>query len=545
MNELPSNIAARFFAAVEKYSGNPAVGMAGEDAYLTYSQLGDKVRECAAFLGQLKPLEPIGLLSENRPEWGKVYFAILAAGGKVVPVDSLLKENELIQVFSESRMTRLFVSHKYLEIAERVASKLDNPPQIINLETIPSGNASNFEPDYSNNGDDPAVIIFTSGTTGKSKKVILTHNNLLSNIDGVLRRLAFSPDDKFLSVLPLHHTFEATIGLLAPLLNGCSVYYIKELNSRKILGGMKKHKITIFIGVPLLLEKLYQGIMSGIKKAPLTKRILFSLLMNTAKTVYSLTGRNPGKKLFSGLRQKAGLDSIRLMVSGSAPISVEIIKGFYLLGFNFIEGYGLTETSPVISANSLEKPKFGSVGPVLDNVEVRIDSPNDNGIGEIVVRGPMATPGYEDNPEATAELWKDGWLHTGDLGYLDDDNYLYICGRAKNLIVSAAGKNIYPEEIEAQLSQSPYIQEVVIYGKKSDAGREEVAALVYPNFELLESELDKISKDITDDDLKATVGGDIRRLCADLADFKRVKHIQYTRDELEKTSTKKIKRYVY
>lgn len=545
MNEICPNIAARFLAAIEKYADKPAVGMAGEDAFLTYSQLGEKVRECAVFLGKLQPLEPIGLLSENRPEWGKVYFAILAAGGKVVPVDSLLKENELIQVFTESGMTRIFVSHKYLEIVEQVVSKIDNPPQIINLETIPSGNASNYEPAYSNNGDDPAAIIFTSGTTGKSKKVILTHNNLLSNIEGVLKRLAFSPADRFLSVLPLHHTFEATGGLLTPLLHGCSIYYVKELNSREILGGMKKHKITIFIGVPLLLEKLYQGIMNGIKKAPFTKRVLFNVLMNSAKTIYSTTGKNAGRKLFSSLRQKAGLDSLRLMVSGSAPISVEIIKGFYLLGFDFIEGYGLTETSPVLSANSLENPKFGSVGPVLDNVEIRIDSPNENGIGEIVVKGPMATPGYEDNPEATAELWKDGWLHTGDLGYLDSDNYLYICGRAKNLIVSAAGKNIYPEEIEAQLSQSAYIQEVVIYGKKSDAGREEVAALVYPDFEFLESEINKKPDDVTDDELKDTVGKDIRRLCADMADFKRVKHIQYTREELEKTSTKKIKRYVY
>ncbi|MEE9443626.1 MAG: AMP-binding protein [candidate division Zixibacteria bacterium] len=545
MNTTHPNIAARFFATVDKYGDKPAVGMAGEDAYLTYSQLGIKVRECAAYLGRLKPLEPIGLLSENRPEWGKVYFAILAAGGKVIPVDSLLKENELVRVFSESGMTRLFVSHKFLEIAERVASKIDNPPDLINLETIPTDNTSGFEPAYSNNGDDPAVLIFTSGTTGKSKKVILTHNNLLSNIEGILRRMDFSQSDKFLSVLPLHHTFEATCGLLTPLLNGCSVYYIKELNSREILGGMKKHKITIFIGVPLLFEKLYQGILSGIKRAPFTKRALFGLLMNTAKTLYSLTGKNAGRKLFSGLRQKAGLDSLRLMVSGSAPISVEIIKGFYLLGFNFIEGYGLTETSPVISANPLDKPKFGSVGPVLDNVEVRIDSPNENGVGEIIVKGPIATPGYEDNPEATSELWKDGWLHTGDLGYLDDENYLYICGRAKNLIVSAAGKNIYPEEIEAQLMQSPYIQEVVVYGKISDAGREEVAALVYPNFELLEAELGKKPEDITDDELKTNVGNDIRRLCADIADFKRVKHIRYTREELEKTSTKKIKRYVY
>ncbi|MFH1700677.1 MAG: AMP-binding protein [Candidatus Zixiibacteriota bacterium] len=544
MNDLHPNIAARFFAAVDKYGDKPAVGMAGEDAYLTYSQLGAKVRECAAFLGQLKPLEPIGLLSENRLEWGKVYFAILAAGGKVVPVDSLLKESELTQVFSESGMTRLFVSHKYYEIAERVASKIENPPQLIDLETIPANN-TDYEPTYSNKGDDPAVLIFTSGTTGKSKKVILTHYNMLSDIEGILKRLDFTPEDKFLSVLPLHHTFEATCGLLTPLLNGCSVYYVKEINSREILGGIKKHKTTIFIGVPLLFEKLYQGILSGIKKAPFTKRVLFNLLMSTAKTLYSLTGKNAGKKLFLGLRQKAELNSLRLMVSGSAPISIDIIKGFYLLGFNFIEGYGMTETSPVLSANPLDKPKFGSVGPVLDNVEVKIDSPNENGVGEIVVKGPMATPGYEDNPDATAELWKDGWLHTGDLGYLDTDNYLFICGRAKNLIVSAAGKNIYPEEIEAHLMQSEYIQELVVFGKQSDTSREEVAALVFPNYELLESELGKMPNEMTDDDLKNTVGGDIRRLCSDLADFKRVKHVEFTREELAKTSTKKIKRYVY
>jgi long-chain acyl-CoA synthetase len=472
-------------------------------------------------------------------------LSILAAGGVVVPIDSLLKEEELKRVLTESGMEKVIVSDNFAARADKVTGLLDKEIEIINLEGLPSVNSQDFELNCAEDPHSPAVLIFTSGTTGNSKKVILTHDNILSDIEGVEKRVQFGPGDRFLSVLPLHHTFEATCGFILPLTQGCAVYYIKALNSREIHSGMTKHRITIFIGVPLLFEKIYDGIRNGVKKAPFVKRIMFRALLAATKTVYSLTGKNVGKSLFASFRKKAGLGSLQLMVSGSAPLSVEIAKSFDFLGFNFIEGYGLTESSPVLSINPIGKAKYGSVGTPLENVEMKIDNPDENGAGEILARGPMITPGYQDNPEETARLLKDGWLHTGDLGCFDDDGYLYIKGRSKNLIVSAAGKNIYPEEIEAELLVSPFILEAMVYGKKSDSGREEVSVLIFPNFDALAVKLEKSVDNISDEEIKSALDPEVKTACEALADFKRIKHITYSRKELEKTSTKKVKRYLY
>lgn len=542
---LPNDIAARFFDAAEKYADQPAAGRAGDDAYLTYQQLAQKVREAAIFLGPVEPGEPIGILSENRPAWCKIYLAILARGGTVVPVDSLLKPDEIKRVFIQAGFRRIFVSPRFLDVVGEVNAELEEKLQLINLETISSTDTATFAPSFTQDSNKPAVLIFTSGTTGKPKKVILTHGNLLSDIEGISRRLPLGPGVRFLSVLPLHHTFEATIGFLLVFLTGCTVYYVKALNSRDILDGIRKHQITHFVSVPLLYEKLYHAILNGVKKAPLSRRILFKASMSAAKTMNSLSGINPGKDLFKTLRQKAGLQSIQLMVSGGAPLPAEISKSFNLLGFTFIEGYGLTETSPVLTFNPLERNKLGSVGLPLDNVKLKIDNPNEKGVGEVLAQGPMITPGYLDNPEETAKLLRDGWLYTGDMGRIDEDGYLYIMGRKKNLIVSAAGKNIYPEEIEAELVCSPFIMEAMVYGEKAPKGREEVAAMIYPDYDALAAHLGKKADSITEDEIKKVIDLEIKNICARMADFKRVKHITYLREEMEKTSSKKIKRYKY
>jgi long-chain acyl-CoA synthetase len=545
-----NNIAARFFRAAQIYGDEPAVGIAGEDAYLTYNQLAKKICECAAFLGPLERRQPIGLLSENRPEWCKVYIAVLACGGMVVPIDPQLKEQELSRLFAESRVRKLFVSPRHLEIAEAAAVSLKNGLEIMNLETIPISEDKIPELEFPDEPDNPAVMIFTSGTTGKAKKVILTHGNILSDIDGFLKRLTFGPGDRFLSVLPLHHTFEATCGFIAPLIRGSTIYYVKEINSREVFNGIGKHKITHFISVPLLYEKIYHGILNSVKKTSPARRAAFKITMTATKALHTLAGINPGGTLFAPFREKASLQSIRLLVSGGAPLPPQISRGFSLIGLNFVEGYGLTETSPVLTVNPTDRVKFGSVGPPLENVEIKIDNPNEKGIGEILARGPMITPGYEDNPEETAKLLEDGWLHTGDLGWLDKDGYLYIAGRKKNLIVSAAGKNIYPEEIEAELLRSPYILETLVYGSKGATGREEVSAIIYPDFKQLAIRLDKDWEEINPNDftageIKSVLDVEIKSICRGMADYKRIKNISYIRQEFEKTTTRKIKRHLY
>jgi len=539
-----TNIAGRFLHAAEAYGDRPAAGMAGEDAVLTYSQLATGVRRTAGYIRPLKSGQTVGLLSENRPEWCKIYLAILACGGTVVPVDPLLKEQELRRVLEESGIGLLFVSPRYLDQATEAIEGGSLSIKAINLEVYDAPETP-VEPELADDPDAPAVMIFTSGTTGKSKKVILTHGNLLANIEGFSNRIAVDAGSRFLSVLPLHHTFEATCGFLFPLTTGLSVYYVRELNSREILNGFKKHHITHFLAVPLIFEKMYHGIIDAIKKAPVLKRTSFAAMFTLTRTVFSATGINIGRRLFTSLRKKAGIDSVHLMISGGAPLPMYIATNFTMLGFEFLEGYGLTETSPVISVNPAGKMRFGSVGPPLDNIEVKIDNPDEKGNGEILVRGPSVTPGYKDNPEATAELFRDGWMCTGDIGCLDEDGYLYIKGRMKCLIVSAAGKNIYPEEIEAELLKSPLIYESLVYGREAISGREEVAVIVYPDFEMLGNELGKAPDDITDEDLHRAVDPEIMRISRDMADYKRIRKISYIDKEFAKTSTRKIKRHLY
>ena len=537
-----SNIAACFLDVAGQFPDYPALGIAGGDSVLNYRETAEAVRRFAYHLGPLDSGHRAGILSENRPEWAIAYLGVLAAGGMVVPIDPHFKEEELCRLISEAVLDTLCVSARLRGIAEKASATCPRRPEIIILEQILSLTGEPYRLSLTEDGALPAALIFTSGTTGNIKKVILTHGNILSDIDGFCRRVSLPPTSRFLSVLPLHHTLECTCDMIAPLLLGGAVYYVRELNSREILNGIKAHRITHFISVPLLFEKLYHGIRNTVKKASLPQRTLFNLIMGLVRAIYAVTGVNTGRMMFASFRRKAGLDSVELMISGGAPLPVEVSKAINLLGISFVEGYGLTETSPVVTLGTPERFKFGSVGPPLDNAEVKLDSPDNHGIGELLVRGPMTTPGYDGNPEATAALLQDGWLYTGDLARIDSDGYVFIVGRKKNLIVSAAGKNIYPEEIEAGLLASPFIIEAMVYGRKEAGGREEVSALIYPDFDRLEMQLGKGRIDITNDEIKAILDPEIKAICGRMADFKRIKHITYLRQELEKTSTRKIKR---
>lgn len=539
-----TDIAACFFDVAGQFADHPALGMAGDDAVLTYRQVSEAVRRFAYFLGSSESGWRVGILSENRVEWAVAYLGILASGGLAVPIDPLLKEEELDRVFLEAGLDKLCVSNRLREVVDRAMARGTARPELIPLDSVLTLTGKERPLQPAEDPHRPASLIFTSGTTGKSKKVILTHGNILSNIHGFCRRVSLPAGSRFLSVLPLHHTLECTCDMIAPLVLGSAVYYVRELNSREILNGFRKHKITHFIGVPLIFEKLYRGIQDAVKKAPLSQRAGYWILKGAVTAASAVVGLNIGRTMFASFRRKAGLDSVELMISGGAPLPIEVSRAINQIGINFIEGYGLTETAPVVSLTPAERIKYGSVGPALDNAEVRLDTPDGHGIGELLVRGPMTTPGYEGNPEATAELLHDGWLHSGDLARIDDDGYIYIVGRKKNVIVSAAGKNIYPEEIEAALLASPWIIEAMVYGRKGEGGREEVAAMVYPDFNRLGAQTGKGREAITDDEIKAILDPEIKTICGRMADFKRVKHITYCRRELEKTSTRKIKRNV-
>ncbi len=486
----------------------------------------------------------IGILSENRPEWGIAYLAILAARKTVVPIDANLKGDEVSFIIDNAGLDVIFASGRFEDLLKKLRPDMrilsfedDSPNSWIRLTDAQ-------DQAQKNRISKTAVLIYTSGTTGRPKAVELTHENILANLEGIESGLKFDHNDTFLSVLPLHHTFEATCGFLIPLMSGATIVYARSLKSRDILEDIAFNGVTLMCGVPLLFEKMHHSIQRGIASAPLGRRLAFRLLYLLSTVGWSL-GQRWGKPLFRSLRNKAGMASIRMFVSGGAALPPKIARFFNLIGFDFCQGYGMTECSPVISVNRPDNVKFGSVGSPLENIEVRIHNPDRSGIGEILVKGDNVTPGYRDNSEKTVELIIDGWLHTGDLGKLKD-GHLWITGRKKNIIISAAGKNIYPEELEERLLESSCILEVVVIGrKKQNKQGEEVRALVVLDLKQMEAEFGISAESPDMERIRGVISAVVKDVNAHVADYKRIAGFDVQLEELEKTSTKKVKRFLY
>ncbi|HVP36729.1 MAG TPA: AMP-binding protein [Terriglobales bacterium] len=521
---------------------------------LSYAELENQVSLFARGLkaSGITKNDRVGILSENRPEWGITYFGILNAGGIVVPLDPLLKSSEMEVLIRDSGLKGLVTSTKFILDILEIKRKVPELDFVICMDEKKEQGTFSFSETLKKGKpnktslpetvpEDTAVIIFTSGTTGRSKGVMLSHKNIMSDVWGTKKALKLYPGDNFLSLLPLHHTLECTAGFLIPLSGGAKVTCARSLKSKEILEDIKSSGITIILGVPLLYEKLFTGLRKNIQKKSLLTRTLFDLSFNLVKNFKKISGINLGKLVFKSLREKAGLSSLRILICGAAPLPVTIPECFDLLGIKFLQGYGLTEASPVLILNPYSKPKYSSVGLPIPGAEIRILEQDKNGVGEILAKGDMLMKGYYNNPEETGKVLKDGWLCTGDLGWKDKDGYFYIVGRKKNIIVSSAGKNIYPEEIENQLIQSPYILEALVTGKKV-SGSEEVEAVVVPNLEYIQQlQGDKISDE---ENLRLLMKMEIEKCCEGIADYKRVKHFQIRKEEFEKTSTRKIKRFL-
>jgi long-chain acyl-CoA synthetase len=546
--------------AAERYGERPFLlrhaggGTGVEWSGYTFEAAALAVRAFASLLVQdgLRPGARVGLQSDNRPEWGLAYLAVLAAGGVVVPLDAQLREQELGELLASAEATHAIGDARHLPLLG--AARLARRPalKILSLDPVrelPSwdlaqhahAGAEAFPPLAG--PDDVAVLLFTSGTTGQAKGVMLSHTNLLYNVEAVARTFEFGAGDRFLSILPLHHTLESTGGFLCPLRVGASVCTARGLASRELREDMVSSGATIFIGVPLLYEKLVTAIEKGIHDAPWPARWSARTLLGLTRLVRRATGLRIGRTLMRPLRRRAGLDRLRLFVTGAAPMAPEVFWHYTDLGWPMLEGYGLTETSPVVCANRPRDTAPGAVGWPLPGIEVRVSDPDPEGDGELVVRGPNVMLGYWRQPELTAEVLRDGWFRTGDLGRVLPDGRVRITGRLKNMIATAAGKKIYPEEVEVQLANSPYILEAVVIGGPDPRGeREEVHAHVYPNLVALEALAQAQGKPMDDDFVEAVVRAEVESRCEALAPYKRVKRVVVRRTEFPKTTTGKIRR---
>jgi long-chain acyl-CoA synthetase len=373
---------------------------------------------------------------------------------------------------------------------------------------------------------DPAVILYTSGTTGRSKGAMLSHANIVSNILETANHFRLDSSIHTLSFLPINHIFEQVCGVLLPLALGGQVTFCESL--KKLGENLAEVKPTFFLAVPAVYRVLLDRIMKNIQSKKVS-RALFALPLTRGLVT-------------SRVRKAFGSGTI--YVSGGAPLDPAIARGLDRLGLNVYQGYGITETSPVISAERPGKKRLGTVGLPLSCMSIRIESPNQEGVGELVVKGPNVMLGYYNNPQATAEVLQDGWYHTGDLARLDDDGFLTICGRVKNLIVTPNGKNVYPEEVEAELLKSPYIAEVMVYGHRVGPAEEEVHAMIYPNQEALEDHCRRRGNcPMAVKDVEALLKREVQAVCAGLADYKRVRKFTLREDEFPKTTTRKIKRF--
>lgn len=511
---------------------------------LTYKEAQSLIVKVAAHLSSIGVKEGIhvALTGKNSPEWAIGFLAILYAGAVVVPIDYQLSTPEIVNLIKAGDTTVAFVDEeKFGEIqkefpdmpcfalAKGVGKYIYDiaPPQGFTFQR-PSVNVKST-----------AAILFTSGTTGIPKGVMLSHENFVSDCFLAQANLNISHEDVFYALLPIHHSYTMLAVFIESLSVGAELVFGKRMVVKQILSDLKEAKITMFLGVPMLFNKLLAGIMKGVKEKGVFVYAMIRTLMAISGGIKKLTGINPGKKLFHSLLDKASLSSIRICISGGGPLDPKVFRQYNELGIDFVQGYGLTETSPILTLNPVEHYKETSVGKILPEVEMRIVDPNEDGIGEIVVRGPMVMQGYYKMPEETAQvLSQDGWLKTGDLGKLDNENYLYLAGRIKNLIVTEGGKNVYPEEIENEFQLYDEIDQILVrgYNPNGKSVAEEIEALVYPN-------QDWISQNhLEPHQVEARIQDIITEVNQKLRSYQKITRTHILREPLEMTTTKKLKR---
>ncbi len=542
-----------------KYKDKPAFKYKGEKPgefkYITYEEFINDVNGLGTQLIKMGLLgKRIAVISENRYEWAVAYLATACGVGVVVPLDRSLPANEIESLIIRSGVEAIFYSKKYdeimLDIKQRKTTDLryyvsmdltERTDGILSEREfiekgkllIKDGDRKFLDAEVDREG--MTFMLFTSGTTAMSKAVMLSHKNICSNLMDISAVLKLDSNDTMLSFLPLHHTFECTAGFLYPIYSGASIAYCEGI--RHIANNIKEFQITAMISVPALYEAIYKRLIKTIEK----KGKLQEVEMITKLTsILSRVGLDFRRKVFKEIHDEFG-GKLRLLVSGAAALDYEVEKGFNDLGFKIVQGYGLTETSPIISAGTDFDQRIGSVGKIFPSAKVKIVNKNEDGIGEVYVKSPSVMLGYYQNEEATKEVFDKDWLKTGDLGYIDKKGFLFLCGRKKSVIVLKNGKNVFPEEIENVINRTDGIKESFVYGKPEDDDELDLklcAKIVY------DREAMKEAYGIEDEEeIKDKIWEKIKELNRTMPPYKYIKEIIVTEEELIKTTTQKIKRF--
>lgn len=552
-----------FKRSIEKYKNNiyilerPNHDHKAKFEEFTYERFGNDAINLGTGLMKYLNLanERIIIIGENTYYWYVSYFSILCGAGIAVPVDKELPNNEIENVIKRSHAAAVIYSKKKKDAIDKIKDNLPMVKYFIEMNSdeavqgrdvgienvIAEGkkltDAGNTE--YMDVEIDPEefkFLIFTSGTTSQAKGVMLCHRNLAENVNAVSKYVKIYERDRFFSVLPLHHTYESSIGALLPFANGSSVAICGGL--RYIVPDMQEAKPTAMLAVPLLVESLYKKINQSIEKSG--KAGLVNSMLHLTNMLKSV-GIDIKRKVFKEIYDNLG-GNMRIIVSAAAPIDKKIGKWVQDIGIEFLQGYGLTETAPIAALTPECDPRVGSVGLPVNCAQIKIHNPNENGEGEIWIKSQTLMLGYYEDEEATKEVVHDGWFNSGDIGYQDKDGYVYVTGRSKNVIVTQNGKNIYPEEIELLLSKIPEIQECMVYGKEVEGEKELIISVkVIPNMEEIEN---LHGKNLSEEEIHKIIWNKIKEVNKGLTSYKAIKNLEIKNDEFAKTTTMKIKRYV-
>lgn len=538
----------------ELYGDRPGYKIKLEEGkYQVYTH--NEIRDMIDYLGTalinlgLKD-KRIAVIGENRYEWELAYLSVVCGTGTVVPLDKSLPANELEELVERSEVEAIFYSKKYEEIVEKIKySEKNKLKHLISMDSdihkegiysqkeliekgkefVEAGDRSFI--DAKINPEEMSIMLFTSGTTLKSKVVALSHKNMVSNVMDFASVLDIDSSDRILSFLPLHHVFECTVGMLYSLYIGAQRSFCEGI--RHIVENLNEYQITFASFVPAIYESMHKTIIKNLEKEGKLEAVRKLMEANKDKTMAEK------KEIFKDIHNVFG-GQIKLFVSGAAALEKEVEEDFRAWGVNLCQGYGLTETSPVIGVETNENFRVGSIGKPLPHIQAKIEDANEEGMGELVVKGPNVMLGYYNDEEATKEVLEDGWFRTGDLAKIDEDGYIFICGRKKSVIVLKNGKNIFPEEMEALVNKIEGVKESFIFGKQQSDDKDDIKINVKIIFD--REIMQEAYKVTTDDEIYKVLAEKVKEVNQIMPKYKAIRGILISEEPLLKTTTSKIKR---
>lgn len=546
---------------VKRYGERPFFtdfdGIGGAKRTFSYAEVFTKVVLIAQFLISqgIKKGDKVAVSGKNSPEWAMVYFATLYASGIIIPVDNGLHENEVMNIVKTAEPKIFFCDDDKYDYLKKdfpelkvYSLNLQKDDYVLKISQTVDGNKVKLNEPVTEN--DTAAILFTSGTTGSPKGVMLSHKNLIC--DGYIAQtnLLILPTDVFYALLPIHHAYTMQAAFICPFEVGAEIVFGKSMAVSRLMKELKEGKISIMLGVPLLYNKLLAGINKGIRAKGAVVAGIMGFLRGLSFFLKKLTGKNLGKGIFKTVLIQANIYTLRVAICGGGPLAKSVFKQYQAMGIDFIQGYGLTETSPIIALNPLEHFKLESVGQIFyPHMEAKI-LPSDversgHKIGEIAVKGPMVMQGYYKMPEETAKMFtEDGFFKTGDLGWMDNENYVMLCGRAKNLIVTSGGKNVYPEEIEDSFQLYDDVKQITVQGyyKDDDKTSEEIEALIYPSDDLYTRLGVDRNSNFAQDEVYDEIHKIVSKVNKASQSYAQITKITILKEPLEMTTSLKVKR---